>query len=176
MASEVCNLKDQLSRQQKMLDEITKERDIAIATLNSDKRVNPSNEVLTQQNHQLRAVIETMRKEMEHVISGCGHSEGGCGHGGYISYLEKELVHVKNENRQLKADKKPPPTPPPHYSSQQINDVLRREKTAADKKIIFLQNTLTTTQTRLRHSMEQVLVMILGRERIIIMLPVCTGI
>ena len=149
MLSEVHNLKERLSQQQKALDEVTRERYVAIATLNSSSvsevKGQPSREVLTQQNQQLRTAIESMRRALEQLTRGGGRGqpEEGCGHG-YIQYLEKELVRIKNEKRKLMSESKPP------------SGRLLREKTAAEMRAVWLQNTLATTQARLRETEEEV--------------------
>ena len=140
-----------MSWQQKILDEVTKERDVAIATLNT-----PTSEchgMLSQQNQQLRSVIAAMRQELEQLSDGSNH--------GYTSYLESELVRVKSENRQLRAagEEKPATSKPPARSLLALTEalaMLQREKTALEMRVVWLQQQLDTVQSQLRERKEEV--------------------
>ena len=116
------------------------ERDIAIATLNKHGLASHvTNHVtdhltqlqqLQQQNEELHVVIRQMRQELEHMahlsVTSTGKNHEQDGHNnvlpttGYVQYMEKELIKVKSENRQLierlqqsQPMGKPPPTPTP---------------------------------------------------------------
>ena len=124
-----------MSRQQKIIDSVSKERDVAIATLNThnlyQKYVGSltevkggvtenhlSSEVLSQQNIQLRAAVSSMRRELEQLSRGKGR--------GYLAHLEQELVRVRTENRRLRAEGRPP-----RASPRQLGEALadlQREK------------------------------------------------
>ena len=132
-AAELRGAKEELSRLQKALDGVAKERDVAIATLNThnlyqhfladleEVKGQPaeshdmSHDMLSRQNAQLKSVIALMRKEVEQLSvtgdSGSSANQNGelssvgvvCSQG-YIKYLESELVAVKTENRRLRAE------------------------------------------------------------------------
>ena len=132
-AAELRGAKEELSRLQKALDGVAKERDVAIATLNThnlyqhfladleEVKGQPaeshdmSHDMLSRQNAQLKSVIALMRKEVEQLsVTGDSGSSANqnaelssvgvvCSQG-YIKYLESELVAVKTENRRLRAE------------------------------------------------------------------------
>ena len=126
---------------------IQQERDIAIATLNKHGLVSHvTNHVtdhltqlqqLQQQNEELHRVIRQMRQELEHMAhlsvtsTGKNHEQDGHNNNnilptsGYVHYMEKELIKVKSENRELMerlqqsqpTGKPPTPTPSSRQSS-----------------------------------------------------------
>ena len=184
MASEVCALKQQLSRQQETLDTVAKERDIAIATLNKynlyQNFINHLSEVkghttepydmLTQQNRQLKVVIASMRRELEQL----SHLPGGqtrrdnqsanvsknCNHG-YISYLESELVRVNTENRRLRTEGKVGGAEgkPPHGSGRRHSSPPPRHLVALGEALAVLQKEKTAVEQRvvwLQHTLAAV--------------------
>ena len=180
--SEVHALRTEMAQQQKSIDAVIRERDVAIATLqqhnlyqqylssevkgqgimSSESCDLPSHEVLSQQNQQLRAVIATMRRELEQLTTGADH-----GYHGYISHLESELSRVKTENRRLKTEGHRPPSSPapsgrhPAPSRQLLAltealVVLQKEKTAVETRVVWLQQTLAAVQGTLREREEEV--------------------
>ena len=194
MASEVFALKQQSSEQQEALESIAKERDVAIATLNkynlyqnfishlsevkghkTDHSNLASHDMLTQQNHQLKVVIASMRRELEELslLQTRGNNQNAdvskdCNHG-YTKYLESELVRVNTENRRLRtegkgAEGKPPrgnrgwqSSPPRHLAALgEALAVLQKEKAAVEQQVVWLQHTLAAVRGSLRERQEEV--------------------
>ena len=156
MASELKSLKDELSRQKKEIDGVTKERDVAIATLNthhlyqnyveslSEVKVEATNllsrDMLSEQNGHLRSAISSMRRELEKLSGGRG----------YVTHLEQELVRVKTENRKLRGEKRPPSGHRQLQGLQEVVVELQREKKAAEQKVERLQKSLVAAEASCR--------------------------
>ena len=122
--AELEERKIQISQLQHTLEDIIKEKDAAIATLQSHnlhqhflthlkeygghvtKPAVPHDEI-SQQNEQLKSIISQMRQEMEQLSHNpqSGENGGFCSQG-YIKYLENELMRVTTENRKLRAESK----------------------------------------------------------------------
>lgn len=193
--SELGALKEELSQQQKALDDVARERDVAITTLKTHSLYQHflnhlaevkghvtqssgphdlmSHDMLSQQNQQLKSVIASMRKDMEHLSLQSPNED--CSRG-YIQYLESELVSVKTENRRLRAEgvrgmggNKPPHSPQPSGAAKlpysrhsyllvlsEAIAVLQKEKTALELRVVWLQHSLAATQASLKAKEEEV--------------------
>ena len=158
-------MKEELSRQQKTIDCVTKERDVAIATLNThnlyqsyteslteakvDGRSSHdmlSREMLSQQNEQLRSAISSMRRELEQLSGGRG----------YVAHLETELVKVNTENRRLRGEGRPPSGSHQGLGLGEVMVALQREKGVAEEKVEKLRRSLLATEASLRERQEEV--------------------
>lgn len=193
--SELGALKEEFSQQQKALDDVARERDVAITTLKTHSLYQHflnhlaevkghvtqssgphdlmSHDMLSQQNQQLKSVIASMRKDMEHLSLQSPNED--CSRG-YIQYLESELVSVKTENRRLRAEgvrgmggNKPPHSPQPSGAAKlpysrhshllvlsEAIAVLQKEKTALELRVVWLQHSLAATQASLKAKEEEV--------------------
>jgi hypothetical protein len=162
LASELKTLKEELSRQQKT---ITKERDVAIATLNTNNLYQcyvdglaevrvpetkshdiPSREILSKQNEQLRSAISSMRRELEQLGGGRG----------YVAHLEQELVKEKTENRRLRGERRPPSGSRQVLGLGEVLVGLQRDKRVVEEKVERLTRSLLAAEAMLKETQEQV--------------------
>lgn len=173
-------MRSTLEEQTAQLAAVQQERDIAIATLGKHGLASEVTDHVTghmtqlqqlrQQNEELHRVIRQMRQELEHMArlteshTGKNHEQNGHNimlpTSGYVQYMEKELIKVKSENRQLMerlqqtqpTGKPPTPTPssrqsspsPPHRSnSTQVGSGERRQHRS---HLIALSDTIASLQ------------------------------
>ena len=158
-------MKEELSQQRKTIDGVIKERDVAIATLNTNNLYQryidglaevrgletnshdiPSREILSQQNEQLRLAISSMRQELEQLS----------GRRGYVAHLEQELVKVKMENRRLRGERRPPSGSRQVLGLGEVLVGLQRDKRVAEEKVERLTGSLLAAEAMLKETQEQV--------------------
>ena len=152
---EVRSLRDKVSEQQTLIDRVCRERDVAIATLNSyslqqnlpeSLRVvkgegtalqeGLSCEVLSQQNATLRAAVSSMRSELERL---CAIDRPGSG-----GQPQQRTAAGRREGK------------PPSGQASQREARLERGKMAAEQRASWLERALSVAERRLRETEEEV--------------------
>ena len=174
LSLECKEVRSALEEQTSQMMAIQQERDIAITTLNKHGLASQvadhvtDHMTLRQQNEELHGVIRQMRQELEQLAHlsetprGIIHEQDGHAPptSGYVQYMEKELIRMKSENRQLlerlqqtTPSGKPPtptlssgqrsPSPPRTSNSAQVGSGERRQHRG---HLIALSDTIASLQ------------------------------